>query len=81
MAAPVDPELLDTAVTLARQAGELTLQYFRRDDLAGPRARPLPCQVAQAIGIARLGSEHRGGECERRGQRQAEAATAATLSA
>ena len=34
MAAPVDPELLDTAVTLARQAGELTLQYFRRDDLA-----------------------------------------------
>jgi histidinol phosphatase-like enzyme (inositol monophosphatase family) len=34
MAAPIDPELLDTAVTLARQAGELTLQYFRRDDLA-----------------------------------------------
>lgn len=34
MATPVDPELLDTAVTLTRQAGELTLQYFRRDDLA-----------------------------------------------
>jgi histidinol-phosphatase len=34
MAAPVDPELLDTAVTLVRQAGELTLQYFQRDDLA-----------------------------------------------
>ncbi|CAN5868028.1 histidinol-phosphatase [soil metagenome] len=34
MATPVDPELLDTAVTLARQAGELTLQYFRRPDLA-----------------------------------------------
>ena len=34
MAPPVDPELLDTAVNLARQAGELTLQYFRRDDLA-----------------------------------------------
>ena len=34
MATPVDPELLDIAVTLARQAGELTLQYFRRDDLA-----------------------------------------------
>jgi histidinol phosphatase-like enzyme (inositol monophosphatase family) len=34
MATPVDPELLETAVTLARQAGELTLQHFRRDDLA-----------------------------------------------
>jgi histidinol-phosphatase len=34
MAAPVDPELLDTAVTLVRQAGELTLQYCQRDDLA-----------------------------------------------
>jgi histidinol phosphatase-like enzyme (inositol monophosphatase family) len=34
MATPIDPELLDTAVTLARQAGELTLQYFQRDDLA-----------------------------------------------
>lgn len=34
MAAPVDPELLEMAVTFARQAGELTLQYFRRDDLA-----------------------------------------------
>ena len=34
MAAPIDPELLDTAVTFARQAGELTLRYFRRDDLA-----------------------------------------------
>ncbi len=33
MSSPVDPELLDLAVTLARQAGELTLQYFRRDDL------------------------------------------------
>jgi histidinol-phosphatase len=33
MGAPIDPELLETAVTLARQAGELTLQYFRHDDL------------------------------------------------
>ncbi|MCU1352217.1 MAG: Histidinol-phosphatase [Acidimicrobiales bacterium] len=29
MAPPVDPELLEEAVTLARQAGELTLQHFR----------------------------------------------------
>ncbi|HEY4375538.1 MAG TPA: inositol monophosphatase family protein [Acidimicrobiales bacterium] len=34
MAPPVDPELLEEAVGLARKAGELTLQYFRRDDLA-----------------------------------------------
>lgn len=34
MAAPLDPELLDTAVTFARQAGELTLQHFRQADLA-----------------------------------------------
>ena len=34
MAAPTDPELLDLAVTFTRQAGELTLQYFQRDDLA-----------------------------------------------
>ncbi|MGI8754797.1 MAG: inositol monophosphatase family protein [Acidimicrobiales bacterium] len=34
MVAPIDPELLDTAVTLARQAGELTLTYFRSDTLA-----------------------------------------------
>lgn len=34
MALPVDPELLDTAVRFVRQAGELTLQYFRREDLA-----------------------------------------------
>ena len=33
MSTPADPELLETAVTLARMAGELTLQYFRRDDL------------------------------------------------
>ena len=33
MAQPLDPELLDTAVTIARMAGELTLQYFRRADL------------------------------------------------
>ena len=33
MTAPIDPELLDIAVTLARQAGEFTLQHFRRDDL------------------------------------------------
>ncbi len=34
MATPADPELLDTAVTIIRKAGELTLQHFRRDDLA-----------------------------------------------
>ncbi|MEO6627593.1 MAG: inositol monophosphatase family protein [Aquihabitans sp.] len=34
MVTPTDPELLETAVTVIRQAGELTLQYFRRDDLA-----------------------------------------------
>ena len=37
MAPPVDPELLDEAVTLARMAGELTLQFFRRTDLAVDR--------------------------------------------
>ena len=37
MPSPTEPELLDTAVTLARQAGELTLQYFRRNDLAVDR--------------------------------------------
>ena len=30
---PVEPELLDEAVALARLAGDLTLQYFRRTDL------------------------------------------------
>jgi histidinol phosphatase-like enzyme (inositol monophosphatase family) len=34
MGAPIDPELLDLAVTFARQAGELTLQHFRQADLA-----------------------------------------------
>ncbi len=33
MVAPVAPELLDEAVALARQAGELTLQHFRASDL------------------------------------------------
>lgn len=33
MAPPADPELLDTAVSLARRAGELTLQWFRSIDL------------------------------------------------
>jgi len=33
MPASVDPALLDEAVTLARMAGELTLQYFRSTDL------------------------------------------------
>jgi histidinol phosphatase-like enzyme (inositol monophosphatase family) len=33
MAPPADPELLDTAVSLARRAGELTLQWFRSADL------------------------------------------------
>ncbi|HLY83783.1 MAG TPA: inositol monophosphatase family protein, partial [Acidimicrobiales bacterium] len=33
MASRVDPELLDEAVTLARRAGELTLQHFRSADL------------------------------------------------
>ncbi len=37
MAAPIDPELLETAVTFARQAGELTLAHFRRSDLAVDR--------------------------------------------
>ena len=30
---PTDPELVDEAVELARMAGELTLRYFRADDL------------------------------------------------
>ena len=34
MPTPADPELLDTAVTLARMAGDFTLEHFRRDDLA-----------------------------------------------
>ena len=34
MSEPIDPELLDTAVALLRQAGELTLEYFRHPDLA-----------------------------------------------
>jgi histidinol phosphatase-like enzyme (inositol monophosphatase family) len=34
MATPLDPELLDIAVTMLRKAGEFTLEYFRRDDLA-----------------------------------------------
>src|SRR3954452_23174864 len=33
MGPPVDPELLDAAVAMARRAGELTLQYFRTSDL------------------------------------------------
>lgn len=33
MPAPVDPALLEEAVTLARMAGELTLRYFRNADL------------------------------------------------
>jgi histidinol-phosphatase len=33
MAAPVEPELLEEAVSLAHLAGELTLQYFRTTDL------------------------------------------------
>ncbi|MBK6856026.1 MAG: histidinol phosphate phosphatase [Microthrixaceae bacterium] len=34
MSAPIDLALLDTAVALLRQAGELTLEYFRHPDLA-----------------------------------------------
>ena len=34
MPAPIDPELLDAAVTIARKAGELTLEHFRHPDLA-----------------------------------------------
>lgn len=34
MATPADPELLQTAVTFLREAGEFTLQHFRRPDLA-----------------------------------------------
>ena len=33
MAEPIDPELLDVAVTIARKAGELTLEHFRHPDL------------------------------------------------
>ena len=33
MATPIDPELLDTAVTFLRKAGEFTLQHFRSADL------------------------------------------------
>jgi 3'-phosphoadenosine 5'-phosphosulfate (PAPS) 3'-phosphatase len=33
MPAAVDPALVDEAVLLARMAGELTLRYFRADDL------------------------------------------------
>jgi histidinol-phosphatase len=32
--APVEPELLEDAVDLMRQAGELTLEWFQRSDLA-----------------------------------------------
>jgi histidinol-phosphatase len=35
--APVDPGLLDEAVDLARRAGDLTLRWFRRPDLAVER--------------------------------------------
>jgi histidinol phosphatase-like enzyme (inositol monophosphatase family) len=34
MAPPVDPELLDAAVDMARRAGELTLEHFRAPNLA-----------------------------------------------
>lgn len=34
MATPADPDLLQTAVTFLREAGEFTLQHFRRADLA-----------------------------------------------
>ncbi|HWJ97791.1 MAG TPA: inositol monophosphatase family protein [Acidimicrobiales bacterium] len=37
MVAPIDAELLDFAVDLTRQAGELTLRYFESDDLAVDR--------------------------------------------
>ena len=33
MSVPIDPELMETAVTLLRQAGELTLTHFRNADL------------------------------------------------
>ena len=33
MSTPIDPELLDIAVMLARKAGEFTLRYFRHDAL------------------------------------------------
>jgi histidinol phosphatase-like enzyme (inositol monophosphatase family) len=33
VAAPIDAELLDLAVAFTRQAGELTLRYFQRDDV------------------------------------------------
>ena len=33
MAEPIDPALLDVAVTIARKAGELTLEHFRHPDL------------------------------------------------
>ena len=34
MTTPVDPELLEAAVTIIRKAGDFTLQHFRREDLA-----------------------------------------------
>ncbi|MCB0977382.1 MAG: hypothetical protein KDB02_07975, partial [Acidimicrobiales bacterium] len=34
MTSPTDPDLLETAVRFLRSAGELTLQHFRRADLA-----------------------------------------------
>lgn len=37
MAAPIDPELLAVAVTIARQAGELTLTHFRSEGLTVDR--------------------------------------------
>ncbi len=37
MAPPIDPELLEVAVTIARQAGELTLTHFRSDTLVVDR--------------------------------------------
>lgn len=37
MSTPVDPELLEAAVTITRKAGDLTLQHFRRADLVVDR--------------------------------------------
>src|SRR6478752_6758225 len=34
MGAPIEPELLDAAVTILRKAGDFTLQHFRQTDLA-----------------------------------------------
>jgi histidinol phosphatase-like enzyme (inositol monophosphatase family) len=47
MAPPVDPELLDAAVDLARRAGELTLEHFRAPGLQVDRkADGTPVTVA-----------------------------------